>query len=312
MKTTLLKIITFPILLVLILYALGIPNNEYVQKKDIFYNNFEGVKTANAHTIILGDSHAGDIPQDLFPEGVYNFAVDSDSVHDMFVKLIYALKYNPNLKTVILTADYHIFSKYRHKYNNQELMRSFISAKVYKQIYNEPVGFDPIGPLLRRYPFFDVKTYVTKRKELLTNFKNRLERSEKDSDVKSLWFERTVQERLDITHDRIQFQLQDLIHPASVLRYGEIVKLCRQKNIRLIGLRYPLAPIYRDLVKIFDVHRVDSLYEKFPFDQYIDASDFTADLKHYRDMDHLNRAGSELFVPYLMQKTSDSRQSSHP
>lgn len=256
---------------------------------EIYFDDYQKVNLKNK-IYLLADSH-GDALGDFKNDEIYNFSAPSDSYFDMRKKLDYLINHS-DIETVILTVDNHTLSPYRDKSNNLDRSAHFTSSSDYsnylefikiKYFYQIFVILDPqYGTLLKTYgvSFF---------------------KKGKSSNSKS-WSNRpdVSREKASLARFKKQFSFKK---NSTILRNEllEIINLCKENDVQLIGIKFPVSKNYFELEKSKNYGSANIFLEKnIPI---IELKDFNyKDNTLFKDQDHLNAKGAEIYKAELWEK----------
>lgn len=241
---------------------------------------------------ILADSHG--IPLGDHTEGhqVHNFSNHSDSYLDMERKLKFLIR-NTEVKRIYLSVDDHTLSPTREKQNN--LDRS--------SYYADEDDFSSFDAFLRNKYLNYYCVFLNDRYSLI--IKNFMEEELFDfskwggSRSKSAWEKLSEKEKLHISQERINHYF-DYQAPSQNMAHAleRIILLCREKDIELIGIKFPLTRTYVDLMDE-ESYKADSIFRSYHLPIVDFDSLFLEQDSLFRDMDHLDNGGGMKFVEIL-------------
>ena len=243
----------------------------------------------DCNTYLLADSH-GKALGNLKNFGICNFSSDSDSYADMEIKLKYLIT-KFQIKNLLITVDDHTLSPYRDVNNNKD--RSFY----FKAEGGDYSGLLNLGYLKSYVVFLNpkyasiVKAYINSK---IFNFLhgNNAER----------WDTSTEKQKTEISSHRFKQQFSFASSSKNLQKnLMNIIKLCKKKNINLIGLKFPISKNYYQEMgeKSF---KADSLLEAYGY-PVIDLKKLYLDKpQFFSDPDHLNNSGVKRFIPLLKNK----------
>ncbi|WP_144392668.1 hypothetical protein [Pleionea sediminis] len=232
---------------------------------------------------ILADSHGLAINDFAEKYGIYNFSAASDSYSDMARKLDYLIE-NTQVKKVYITLDDHILSPYRDKHNNNDRSIKYLSFTTIISDYSL------IKEVLQRY-FVLLNPKV---RDYLNSFaKSQIKRILKPEEVgeDTEWSELPLEARKRIAQSRYELQFNYSGYSELMRqKFSEIVQKCRDNNIEIIGIRYPLSGVYLNLV-----NQDDKQVLQLAKENQIRVLDFKHEFKdrpdYFLNQDHLNRRG---------------------
>lgn len=249
-----------------------------------YFDPYENVPL-NYSAYILADSHGEalhDIPEKF---GVYNFAVGGDSYLDMLRKVKYLVR-NTDLKRVIIGADDHTLSTYREKSNNNDRSIYFVPWNEFSNIFVLTTAF------LKRYVVF----ISPKSRDVIKLYMISRGKKKKKSFV---WDEMPDIFKKEQSQMRYNVQFNGHGKSKSLERsLKEIISICKNNNIELIGVKYPLTKEYIAVIGD-DNYGADALLLEnglmvYDYKEYFEGKDYL-----FRDTDHLNDQGAEEFIKIL-------------
>ncbi|MBZ0165908.1 MAG: hypothetical protein K8I00_03805 [Candidatus Omnitrophica bacterium] len=282
-----------------ILHVLVVRDNPYLANREKYAAQLRGLQDHPAKYLIVGDSHAGMIDQSWLDKRFYNLGTASDSMNEIYIKIAYAVQHDPHFKYLLLTADFHILSKYRDAFNNKAYIKPFASPEDYQFVYGEPYSTDWVSDRLSRYPLFDYNVYVTGRESLIGRAKALIKGKKYVESKDKQWIEHPQEARDRRAAERAQIHLTRIITEENRQRYLDIIDLCRRHNITVIGLRYPLSPEYLHEMSTYDLTPLDKHYAGIQFDKFLDYSRLLSEHRYFVDMDHMNEEGVQRFLEKL-------------
>ncbi|MDR7128893.1 hypothetical protein J2X69_001225 [Algoriphagus sp. 4150] len=241
---------------------------------------------------LLADSHGTPLGDFTEVHNVHNFSGQSDSYLDMERKLKYLIR-NTTVKKVYLSVDDHTLSPTRESQNNLDRSAYYADIKDFEN-YQEFI----YDKYLRYYCVFLNDRYSLVIKNFL---QDELFNFSKWGGVrsKSAWEDLSNSEQIEICEDRInnyfEFPFPSVKMSGSLQR---IISICKEKDIELIGLRFPLSRTYADMLNE-ESYGADSILMNYGF-QIIDFDSLYLNHDYmFRDMDHLDKEGGEKFVEIL-------------
>lgn len=241
---------------------------------------------------LLADSHGTPLGDFTEIHDVHNFSGQSDSYLDMERKLKFLIR-NTTLKKIYISVDDHTLSPTRENQNNLDRSAYYADKEDYSS-YQEFIH----DKYLKYYCVFlnDRYSLVIKnfiQFELFDFSKWGGVRS------KSSWEDLSNLEQKEISQDRIDNYFE-LSNPSQIMSESllRIIAICKEKNIELIGLRFPLSKTY---VRMLDneSYDADSIFINYDIPIIDFDSLFLEQDSMFRDMDHLDKDGGEKFVEIL-------------
>ena len=287
MKKYFLRILLFTAGVILINTSILLISNKYYFK---YYENFP--ETTDKDTVfILSDSHGGPLKQNLREHGVYNFSIGSDSYFDMYRKLIY-LKKNSKIKKIIITADDHTLSMYREKLNNKDKSVHYLDIEDKDFLLKDKISILKEKYFKRYVPLFNGKTAKIVGKYLINVFKLKKK-------VNYDWA--TNENKLKDSKKRAKTQFKSL-ESSDDLRscITEIVRFCRENEIDIIAVKYPLAKDY--LIEVNGRNfGADEHFESLGIKTYDFSKLYIDHDEYFANQDHLNELGGQIFAKELLR-----------
>ena len=283
--------------LLFLVILLGINTIIYFVGKSLYFGDYSNV-SLKYHSYLLADSHG--LPMKNLTEkyGVYNFSAGSDSYFDMYRKVAYLIK-NTTIDTLYITADDHTLGEYRENNNNSD--RSVV--------YSEPDQFGSYYDYIKdRYikhyiALFQPKLRYIIRGYLVAKLKSTVQPRKPGLSANNQygWKALSHEERIKRSQRRASTQFPDNNNSVGLeSNLTAIINLCRQNNIELIGVKFPLTTEYVKVTtgKSYCADRVlkSNGYRVLDFSKiYSDNSDYFA------DQDHLNETGGRFFGSLLFE-----------
>jgi hypothetical protein len=253
-----------------------------------------------ADTVIFGDSHAWYLTKDnqvgdsiLKRYNIYNFSYGSDSYHDILFKLNFLIKNDKKPRTILLTADNHTLSIKRDKTNNLNRSVYYSDFEVYSAVRSVNfVEYFARKHLIKYLPLLD----PSNSSFFVEYFKGFL-RSEKKSYPD--WIQRSENYRRKQAKKKSnQFFPQKHRSKKLLKSLEQIIRLCKENNIQIIAVKYPLTTEFRDAVSLN--YGADSVLRSNSF-QILDYSGLLSDSKFFLDEDHLNLLGTEVLLKQMIE-----------
>jgi hypothetical protein len=261
--------------------------------KEYYYKPYENIPeiTSNDTVFIMADSHGGPLKQNLREHGIYNFSIGSDSYFDIYRKIIF-LKKHHNVKKVLITADDHTLSFYREKLNNKDRSVYFLGLDDKDFLLGDKISIIKEKYFKRYIPLFNAKTTGIVERYFKSLFKDKKPK---------IYDWATNENKQKDSEKRAKKQFLGTESSESLkLCMTEIVKFCRENNIDIIAVKFPLAKDYLTEVngRNFgaDTHFTELGIKTYDFTEiYIDHDEYFA------NQDHLNDIGGEMFAKELLK-----------
>lgn len=279
---------TFAFLLVLLLVNAFL----FLLVRGFYIKDYEEVDL-DFDEFILADSHGtplGDFAEEF---EVHNFSAQSDSYLDMERKLKYLLR-KGKIERIYISVDDHTLSPTRENQNNLDRSAYYTERDDFES------WFDFVKEkYLKYYLVFLNDRYSLVIKNFITEelFDYRRWGGSKG---RIAWENLTEEERRRQAQDRFEnYFEQDGASEKMKTALKNIISLSREYDVELIGVRFPLSRSYYGILGEESYH-ADSLFIKeglriLDFDNVFLNQDSL-----FRDMDHLDKEGGEIFVDILL------------
>ena len=279
------------LILVLILNSFYVKTDYYKNLNGVrkFHNLPEHITAAN-----FGNSHSSN----GFDWSVYS---DKDCA-------------NMALASLTLVYDEAIFDYYYDKFDRDSTIIVVVSFRtLYEQ---EKIHSDKVK---RYYQFLDSKhimdwnvkySVLYSQIPILGNFTNavlefldlRGNATKDNPDYKNM----TEKNRQDIGAKRAELFIKDIGSLQLGIQYDALVKIidkCKQKQMQLVLVTMPTTPyFYENFTDEFynkfysDIEDICELYDRTVYLDYTKDERFVTNLDIFRDQDHMNASGAELFT----------------
>jgi len=256
--------------------------SNYYDKYTTFNDSFD--------TYLFSDSHGAQLNKTTEDQGIFNFSDPSDSYEDMLRKVKYTMAHS-QVKKILISADVHTMSTYREEYNNLDRSTIYAGQDDYKSSYDQF-----LQRYLRRYvPLLNGKS----RDALLLDIKSLIPRP---FNPELLWSEKTKEERVSKAKLRASIHFENSERSEKMERFIEkIIVLCRENNIQLKGIKFPLTSEYRAEIP-GKGYSVEEVLGKHAIEVHDFSAIFEGHSEYFRDQDHLNELGASIFSPILKKE----------
>ena len=260
------------------------------------YQTFLAIKNRqfSEKTFLLADSHGLHLYDYPKQYGVKNFSFAGDSYVDLYRKLDFLLR-NAQVDTVLLTVDDHILGTYRDFNNNHNRSIYYASSSCFKNSYE----FMKEKHLRYNIALFQPEVALLLRRKFFVNYFQWIDLKENKKETKVNWSVLNKKDRVKKSRNRAFLQFDG--HQKSQTQedaLDSIIVLCKKHQVELIGLKFPLAKEYLDILEgrnfgadsIFHTHNLPVL----DFTTlYIEQSEM------FINQDHLNDRGAQAFTEVL-------------
>lgn len=282
---------------------------------DLFAEKIEPIKQRKLkiQTLFLGDSHpGGDILNRFLPKGFYNLGFPNHNLTDQLLLLKWAHNLHPELKYVVLQADFHIFAKKAAHRDSPKWSMTFADYRAIKQVYNlsyfelfkemSYYHFPLLNPRRRfslpKFFYYYGRMLLSGRK-VINQERYRLDRYNDLIYKKKFQWNRASRSRKQYAaQERIHLQfgkkgpylLQEMIES-----FKKIKSYTRRNDLKIIYIRYPVTKFYRQKLPLSEEDRkqfrkilmTDNSVLRLNFSAVFDNR-----TRFFRNSDHLNYDGA--------------------
>jgi hypothetical protein len=257
--------------------------------------------------LVVGDSHANNTFQGSnLPDSIINAAFGSDGLRDAEIKLRTLIANGVVPRYLLLEADAHITAVAREPVNNENLVVLGTTTAIYNAAYGRAISHIKHWTL-RQFPTSDVRNrnflFLTLAEQARRAL-GVLGRPAARIAQGQTWESAARSERLRVVEVRRLELLGRSYTLSPVLRacWLRILKLCREQNITVIGIRYPHTPEYRAVqAQVYDVRSMNNLVRATPPDFLLDYSALFADAPNcFEDADHLSQVGGRRLAQLIL------------
>jgi len=263
--------------------------------KELYFGDYREY-SLEYNSYLLADSR-GIVLQDLTEKyGVYNFSVESDSYFDMYRKIDFLSSRN-RIDTIYISVDDHTLSPYRETNNNLDRSVVFTTAEDHDNYYE----FFKARYLEHFVVLFQPKTRSVLRRFIFSEINNALQIIRKTDPVDEIvsWAELSDEERQNSANNRLRDQFPTDIRSDELQQSLEdIINVCRNNNIVLIGVKFPLSNEYNDVLGTTSFG-ADEILRKAGCEVIDYRNVYINHNEYFDNVDHLNDEGCYLFVELM-------------
>lgn len=268
---------------------------------DLYLGTYKEV-SLNFNSFLLSDSHGLPLGENTKKYGIYNFSAGSESYIDMKRKLNFLIK-KTKVDTIYITVDDHTLSHYRENSNNLDRSVFYTTVEDYPNIF-----IYLKDKLMFNIAFFQPKKGSFLKRSFLSTIKNSITNNVSSNNEKiTEWIEMNKTQRLELS--KIRFSNQFSTKKKSIKlekALKQIIKKCKENNIVLIGIRYPLVKDYIGLIDNFtgeasELFKENGLNVLDYTDVYVNKNEYFA------NQDHLNIEGGRIFTDLVFGNAEKAR-----
>ncbi|GEM_PF-2477411 len=321
-RIKLIHLVLFVTLLIGSLIGFEMLNRYFITHKSkhfVTLNDFVTQKE-KIETLYLGDSHfRRGINSELLPDATYNLSFLNSSYISSYYILKYYIDQMPRLKIVVLPLDYHSFSSYRIKdtmnsifwdrYVDYSELSAIAHRKLAKNNFKLTVANEEFG---RSYFLNNIKDCISQRLfKSNVSFNELLDQEISGENVNvPVDTEKRAEAKV-----RQQLKDQNLLDETLLTYFEMILKLCKERKIRVITVEMPLSADYikqaEKLITKNEIRKTAIENKRFHTlifknlnyrDLYANRNDYFS--WAWRDGDHLNSRGKDLFTHLISSEVS--------
>lgn len=272
-------------------------------------NYVKNLKNVPQHItyLIVGDSHGYvNIDNKMLNKLSYNLSQMSDSLLDIYSKLLFLIDNGVKIDAIIIQLDPHLYANYRIFRNNNEVIINYLDYDSYTRIYN--VNY--LEFYLLKIPVFSQKNrnfvFKSSIKKIINLFSNTLKNPIKENIIFSI-NDQSISERNINSVERSNYHFSNGILDNDKIKdiFVKIVKLAIKNDIDLIGIKYPVSKCYYENTSDKYNHFIESInnFTKSHIDSVLDYEKlFYNKDEYFDDPDHLNVNGAIEFTKILNQQ----------
>lgn len=259
---------------------------------------FNENKISKYNLFLISDSHGDDIEDIPNEFGIFNFSNNSENYIDMYLKIKYLSNKLSSQDTILLTIDNHLLS------TSRDLMGEVDKNIIYTDDFSD---IDP-SYMKSRYHY---KKYLKYMPLCDVDFnKITLKFIYYSLNLHKMKAPNLTFSKLDSTMARAacmrryKFQFSDNGRSDKQVKYlKKIIEICREHDITLIGIKFPIAKRYWDMIEKYD-YGADAIMRENNI-KIMDFHNlfFDNDI-YFKDQDHLNTLGGKLFCQELIARKS--------
>jgi hypothetical protein len=250
-------------------------------------------------SFLMSDSHGLALEDHPEKFGIFNFSAGSDSYIDMKRKLNYLIS-RQRVDTLLIQVEGQVLSAFREGSNNAE--RSVYYASI--NDFDSRLNYLKEAVIKYYVVLLNPKSQSVFRYYIRSQIRS-LFRSDDRSEAKD-WESLPESEKYEITQERVEQFYSYGLSETMIQSFEDIVNICEEYGIHLIGIKFPLPDLYIEAVnepenaEVYRNHqRADSIFSSYGL-EILDFSNQFKGMSHlYKDEDHLNPIGGELLADTL-------------
>ncbi len=310
------KIIVLMLLVIIVIIPFSILNKAMLKS---MYNNKNFKISTDISTIIAGDSHSEtSINPDILKKSI-NISSSGECIFFTYYKLKKIVQLNKHIKNIVLSFSYHnIAKKYQEDYLYDKVKSAFSFDNYYYFLdYNVKKELFVINNIDNNITFFLKNEFGVPLMEYKDagKFKILLRSNIDRSDIKG-YGAFSSSDKNNINYDKIKNKINlyfldsNMSYTGSskiIMNYTEnIVKLCRDNNIKLYLYNSPLHETYINLIPTKAKYEyntfINYILSKYNNVEFIDYTKEPLNDDFFSDGDHINIKGSKVISEKIANK----------
>jgi hypothetical protein len=300
------RILVNSALFIVIVIILNVLSYHFLAKPVLYKDYIVSKKELKKHkNFWIGDSHANVIPQEFLNSiNAKGFAFNSDSYFDSYIKIKF-LTNHFEIDTIYLSVDNHNLSMYRQWWTNRDRSVFYANYKTYNKYYPiKRIDFMSKKYVNFYFPLLNTKNSKLFKEYIYLRFSGKKPRTYEDFDFSTV----PVEQRIQKSEERIEIQFPEKEKSKALEKcLNEMISVCKEKNITLIGIKFPLTKEYIKEMGSMN-YGADSLFYVNNLPVYDYQRLYIDKCNYFRDQDHLNNLGAEKFIKLLNKYIKQSKQ----
>ncbi|MDX2286266.1 MAG: hypothetical protein NW241_19005 [Bacteroidia bacterium] len=278
-------------------------SSPFFQKQQLYHERIEGFfAKPGVKTLLIGDSHPEVVANKFLNDETYNLSFGGDALKESYLKLKYVLDRPNTVQYLFLTADAHMLGAKRVHSANNSFMNLYVVKTGLYDVYKRPAP-SVIGDMVPLFNDSYIEYLNTRIKDAATGNLGKRQLYEELRQDHQKW-SRDIPEA-----DRIKYAIATgrgdyrnvLENEEQVTYYKQILDLCKEKGIKVIGVQYPAMQEYIAQCPPETRAKYDAFLQAQGFYALLDYRDLTQDPKLYKNEDHVNDEGAKLLLQRMEQ-----------
>ena len=267
---------------------------EYTTKIDSVINN------PKAKVIFLGDSHPKTIELLNLSENIGNLAFGADGIKEMYIKTMISNKHIKELQYVFISTEPQMFNSSISS-NSTFLNKYLINLDEYsKNIYKKTT----LNLITEKAPFLNDNYILYFLNSIHSKINNLFKNKSSDNKNTKKWSELTENQRKEQAIATGKFDhVAIMLNTDDLKLYKDLINKLQSKNIKVIGIRFPVNSNYLEQCNKEDLRKVNTFINTLKLDYNLDYSLSIKDPSYYINEDHLNKKGMKKLSELIFNDT---------
>lgn len=295
MKKLVVKLTPFVLLFILANYWV-LSSNGFYKKGKAYDRAIQ--ETANTEHFFLGDSHVDVLKNLDLEDNVSNLAFGGDGIQEMYLKTRILLEENSHIKTVFVLTDPQLFN------SSISPNKTFLANYVLKLGEEEVYGKNTLSYLIEQAPLLNDGFIEYSRDKYIYRFLKLISKKKVNNKQKVMWKDLPQKQRdFQCIETGIQDHKGIFSSSDSKKYFSKMVALCKEKNVKIIGVRFPVERLFYQQCNSKDLQLVDDYIDSLKLDQHLDYSLYFNSSQYFKDEDHLTIPGAIKIVEEISKQT---------
>jgi hypothetical protein len=274
----------------------------------------------NVTALFVGDSHtATAVNAGLLPDGWLNYAYPADTIFDTAAKFEHIQKKHA-LEILVIPFDFQMLTAFRKTPRNTCAYVRHLDAAAAKRAYSFNRAEYFWYRLHCALPLFRKENREKFMIAAIADIRRRITGQPPEERMQftasgSWAFETPIVREgpddvyAEATQGVMQRQIgSGAVMPELLRGYQQLIDAAHNKHIFVVGVRYPLDPLYVANLSEDDLQELTAAFDGLEVDTWIDATAwYSTQPEYFQNSDHLNASGAALFTPYLVQRIEEIR-----
>jgi hypothetical protein len=240
------------------------------------------------------------IPNEYLVPTARNVAAGGDGYRECYAKLRYLLDRSRGIRTIFLTADYHMFGSGRVESSNRSFVDQLLLAS------GSAVGYEKgwLSAVFNVVPLFNDDFVQYLKKDLHVKLQRALPGAAVATTAWQDMPDETRQLRASATGKGDHQGVGD--EPAPLLWYRRTIEIAREHGVQVIAIRLPADAAYLAQLSEHGKAVVDRELIQLGVDSVVELGNAIPQPQLFEDEDHVNPQGAALVLCLLHARTGVS------
>ena len=240
----------------------------------------------------------------MLNDQTYNLAFGGDGLKENYLKLKYVLSQPNQVEHLFLTADAQMFGSRRVQSSNYAFLNKYVLKMGAYDVY----GHNAVSIMADMVPLFSDSYIDFVNKSIQDNLSGHVAHRDLYTQLRadhSMWSTQIPEEkRLEYAEKTGVSDHRGVLEDSVQLSYyHKMIELCRENNVKIIGVKYPAMQEYLAGLPQEKQQKLDSLFSEVGFFTMLDYRNFSQDPRLFKNEDHVNDDGARLLIKEMERDT---------